>query len=181
MAERFAKCDGGCWGPDAHPENGVCLGPALRVRARIEEDISRTRNDFALEISDGGIDFPAAKAIRAEAVFLLTKPGFWEAGWDAKWGTIRVAGVANQCGAGEIRAGIFDFGGDIPEKICGHVNLDTIRVRDAKSVRDTDIRVCGDDLCCKASRNRDPPGGGPFGARHPEQLPGPAGFDDIKR
>ena len=111
----------------------------------------------------------------------MTKPGFWEAGWDAKWGTIRVAGVANQRGAGDICAGVFDLGGDIAEKICGHVDLDAIRVRDAKSVRDTDIRVCGDDLCGKASWNRDPAGGGPFGARHPEQLATPAGFDDIKR
>ena len=170
------------WGrPDAHPEHGEGLCPALRVRAGIEEDIFRNRNDFTLDVSKLGGDFPAAITIRAEAVFLLTKPGFWEAGWDAKWGTIRVAGVANQRGAGDISAGILDLGGDITDEICGHIDLDTIRVRDTEAVGDADIRVCGDHLCGKASGNRDPAGGVPFSAWHPEQLPRPAGFDDIKR
>ena len=167
--------------PMPHPEHGEGLCPALRVRARIEEDIFRTGDDFTLDVSKLGGDFPAAKAIRAKAVFLLTKPGFWEAGWDAKWGTIRESGVTNQRGAGDIRAGIFNLGGDVSEEICGHVDLDAIRVRDAKSVGNADIRVCGDDLCGKASGNRDPAGGVPLGTWHPEQLPRPAGFDDIKR
>ena len=181
MAEWFFMEEWRCGRPDAHPEHGEGLRPTLRVRAGIEEDIFRTRNDFTLDVSKLGGDFPGAKAIRAEAVFLLASPRFWEAGWDAKWGTIRVARVANQRGAGDISAGILDLGGDIAEESCGHVDLDAIRVRDAEAVGDADIRVCGDNLCGKASRNSDPPVGVPFSAWHPEQLPSPAGFDDIQR